>query len=271
MSDGHPVIELCDVHKRLGQQDVLRGVGLALRRSQTTVIIGESGVGKSVALKHIIGLMKPDRGDVWFCSEGAFGGRRVRVPDLGPVELVELRKRFGFLFQMGALFDSMTAGENVAFPMREHTRLSREEIRQRVSRKLALVGLDGFQNQKPAELSGGQKKRVALARAIALDPEVILYDEPTTGLDPVRADVINELIRRLEAELSVTSVVVTHDMASAYKVGDRIVMLHDGQLITDGTPDEVRTCADPRVQRFITGKATEDDLNPLREGPHDHE
>ncbi len=264
MQPRQPVIELNEVHKRLGNQDVLRGVGLKLYRGQTTVVIGESGVGKSVMLKHIIGLMRPDRGDVWFYSDNAFGSHRVRVCDLNQVELVELRKRFGFLFQMGALFDSMTAGENVGFPLREHTKLSRAEIERRVAQKLALVGLDGFQNKKPAELSGGQKKRIALARAISLDPEVILYDEPTTGLDPVRADVINELIRRLQAELSVTSIVVTHDMASAYKVGDRIVMLHEGHFIADGAPDEIRASADPRVVRFITGRASDEDLGVLK-------
>ncbi len=266
MPDGHPIIELNGVYKTLGHLPVLQGVDLRLEKGQTTVIIGESGVGKSVTLKHIVGLMAPDRGDVWFCSESAFGGRRVRVPDLTHVELVELRRHFGFLFQMGALFDSMTAGENVGFPLREHTKLSRAEIDKRVARKLALVGLDGIQDKRPAELSGGQKKRVALARAISLDPEVILYDEPTTGLDPVRGDVINELIRRLQAELEVTSVVVTHDMASAYKVGDRIILLHGGQFIADGSPDEIRASTDPRVQRFIMGKASEEDLCPLSEG-----
>jgi len=265
MKNGDSIVELSDVHKRLGNEYVLRGVSLKLAGGQTTVIIGESGVGKSVTLKHIIGLMKPDRGDVWFRSANAFDGRRVRVPNMNQVQLVELRKRFGFLFQMGALFDSMTAGENVGFPLREHAKLNRKEIDRRVRWKLSLVGLDGFEDKKPAELSGGQKKRVALARAISLDPEVILYDEPTTGLDPIRADVINELIRRLQAELGVTGIVVTHDMASAYKVGDRIVMLHDGQFIADGTPDEIRTSPDPRVQRFITGHADEKDLGPLKE------
>jgi phospholipid/cholesterol/gamma-HCH transport system ATP-binding protein len=270
MQNSHPIIELDNVHKRLGNTDVLRGVSVKLLRGQTTVIIGESGVGKSVTLKHIVGLMDPDRGDVWFCSEHAFEGQRVRVPDLSQVQLVELRQRFGFLFQMGALFDSMTAGENVGFPLREHTKLKRREIEQRVSWKLELVGLDGFQNKRPAELSGGQRKRVALARAISLDPEVILYDEPTTGLDPVRADVINELIRRLQAELGVTSIVVTHDMASAYKVADRILMLHEGQFISDGAPDEIRASQDLRVQRFITGHADEQDLVPLKGTRDDH-
>lgn len=271
MREAYPIVELYDVHKQLGGLHVLRGVGLKLQRGQTTVIIGESGVGKSVALKHIIGLMYPDRGDVWFCSEHAFEGRRVRVPDLSHVELVELRKRFGLLFQMSALFDSMTAGENVGFALREHTKLKWAEIKRRVARKLALVGLDGIQDKRPAELSGGQKKRVALARAIALEPEVILYDEPTTGLDPVRADVINELIRRLQAELKVTTVVVTHDMASAYKVGDRILMLHEGQFIADGSPEAIRASADPRVQRFIMGRANEEDLGVLKGSSDDHE
>ncbi len=263
-SNGRVIVELSDVYKRLGSLQVLSGVNLKLMRGQTTVIIGESGVGKSVTLKHIIGLMRPDQGDVWFQSAGAFDGQRVRVQDLSYVDLVELRKRFGFLFQMGALFDSMTVAENVGFPLREHTALSRSEIDEKVAHKLSLVGLNGIQGKKPAELSGGQKKRVALARAISLDPEVILYDEPTTGLDPVRSDVINELIRRLQGELGVTSVVVTHDMSSAYKVGDRILMLHQGQFISDGSPEEVRASSDPRVQRFITGRADEEDLAPLK-------
>ncbi len=264
MDSTHPIIELSNVWKRLGNLVVLREASLSIERGQTTVIIGESGVGKSVTLKHIVGLMHPDRGEVWFCCPTAFGGRRVRVAGLNGMELVELRRHFGFLFQMGALFDSMTAGENIGFPLREHTKLSRKEIDRIVGEKLALVGLEGFQNKKPAELSGGQRKRVALARAIALSPEVILYDEPTTGLDPVRADVINELIRRLQAELGVTSIVVTHDMASAYKVGDRIVMLHEGRFIADGTPEEIRASQDPRVQRFINGQADDEDLGVLR-------
>jgi phospholipid/cholesterol/gamma-HCH transport system ATP-binding protein len=176
-----------------------------------------------------------------------------------------LRSRFGFLFQLSALFDSMTVGRNIAFPIREHTRKSRSDVERIVKRKLAMVGLEGTQSRWPAELSGGQKKRVALARAIALDPEIILYDEPTTGLDPPRADEINELIRKLQHELNVTSVVVTHDMASARKVGDRVVMLYEGEFIFDGTAEEIMQSADPRVQCFVEGRCTEEVLRELHE------
>jgi len=251
-----PVIELRDVYKRFGPVQVLDGVSLKLRGGQTTVIIGESGVGKSVLLKHMVGLLRPDAGEVFF--------RGRRIDNLPEKELVDVRRRFGFLFQLGALFDSMTAGENVAFPLYEHTDYPPEQIARIVAEKLHMVGLDGIESKKPAELSGGQRKRVALARAIALEPEVILYDEPTTGLDPVRADVINELILKLKRELQVTSVIVTHDMASAYKVADRIVMLHEGRFIADGTPDQIRHSPDPRVQRFIQGRASEQELQVLR-------
>ncbi len=250
------VIELVNVHKRFGPVEVLAGVSLQLERRQTTVIIGESGVGKSVLLKHVVGLLRPDAGEVYF--------RGRRIDNLGDKELVGVRRHFGFLFQLGALFDSMTAGENVAFPLWEHTNYSQERIEQIVAEKLHMVGLDGIRSKRPAELSGGQRKRVALARAIALEPEVILYDEPTTGLDPVRADVINELILKLKRELDVTSVIVTHDMASAYKVADRIVMLHECQFIADGTPEEIRHSRDARVQRFVKGQASQQELRALR-------
>jgi phospholipid/cholesterol/gamma-HCH transport system ATP-binding protein len=250
-----PVIELRDVHKCFGPLPVLRGVDIALREGQTTVIIGESGAGKSVILKHITCLLRPDAGQVFY--------RGKRIDTRGEKELVEIRRRFGFLFQMGALFDSMTAGENVAFPLVEHTNRTKEQIARIVADKLRMVGLDGIQNKRPAELSGGQRKRVALARAIALDPDVVLYDEPTTGLDPVRADVINELILKLARELTITSVVVTHDMTSAYKVADRIIMLHDGLIIADGSPDAIRSSADGRVRRFIEGHADPKDLAAL--------
>ena len=189
---------------------------------------------------------------------------------------MEVRKRFGFLFQMGALFDSSNVLDNVAFPLTEHTRKSREEVQEIARQKLALVGLPDIGAKMPAELSGGQKKRVALARAIALDPEVILYDEPTTGLDPVRADVINELIVKLQKELKVTSIVVTHDMQSAFKVADRIVMLHEGHLIFDGTPQEIQKTDNEVVKRFVLGEASEQELAQLgagayreRHGQHD--
>src|SRR5207237_4569629 len=215
-----------------------------------------SGTGKSVLLKHIVRLRKPDSGEVWF------DGTRV---DLMPErELMELRQRFGFLFQMGALFDSLTVGENIAFPLVEHTHKSPEEIARIVAQKLELVGLPEFEKKMPAELSGGQRKRVALARAIALDPEVILYDEPTTGLDPVRADVINQLIVRLKSELRVTSITVTHDMASAFKIADRLVMLHEGHIIFDGTPEKIKTTDNEIVRRFVLGEADERELAALK-------
>jgi len=235
---------------------VLCGIDLKLYAGQTTVVIGESGTGKSVLLKHIVGLLKPDAGEVYF--------KGTRVDRFRERQLVEIREKFGFLFQGGALFDSMTAAENVGFPIVEHGRRRREEVERTVAEKLRMVGLDGIQSKKPAELSGGQRKRVALARAIALDPEVILYDEPTTGLDPPRADVINELILKLKRELQVTGVVVTHDMTSAYKVADRIAMLYEGQFIADGTPDEIRASDDIRVRRFIEGRAGDEELAGLR-------
>lgn len=251
-----PIIELRNVTKRFGRQLVLDGASLAFRRGETTVVIGESGTGKSVLLKHIVGLLRPDAGEVWV------DGRR--VDRLSAKEWTQVRKRFGVLFQGAALFDSMTAGENVAFPIREHRSLSDAAVQEIVLAKLRMVGLEEFADKKPAQLSGGQRKRVGLARAIAMDPEVILYDEPTTGLDPIRADVINELILKLQRELGVTSIVVTHDMASAYKVADRIVMLYRGRFIADGTPEEIRRSADARVRRFVEGQADEEDLASLR-------
>ncbi len=254
-SNGVPIIRLIDVHKSFDELDVLKGVNLDLRAGETTVVLGESGAGKSVILKHIVRLLRPDSGEVHY--------RDRRIDTLPERELVKLRCRFGFLFQLSALFDSMTVGQNIAFPIREHTKKSRAEIDEIVSTKLDMVGLDGTQSKWPAELSGGQKKRVALARAIAVDPELILYDEPTTGLDPPRADEINELILKLKRELHVTGVVVTHDMASARKVADRIVMLYDGDFIFDGTPEEIQACQDPRVKCFVEGRCEEEVLREL--------
>jgi phospholipid/cholesterol/gamma-HCH transport system ATP-binding protein len=250
-----PLIELKNIHKRFGSQVVLDGLNLTIERGESVVVIGASGSGKSVMLKHIVGLLRPDDGEVWF------DGRR--TDGLQERHLVEMRKRFGFLFQMGALFDSMTCLENIAFPLVEHTRRSRTEIETIAREKLAMVGLPEVGPKMPAQLSGGQRKRVALARAIALEPEVILYDEPTTGLDPIRSDVINELILKLTRELHVTSIVVTHDMASAFKVGKRIVMLYHGRLIFDGTPDQARASGDENLRRFIAGEATDEELGPL--------
>jgi phospholipid/cholesterol/gamma-HCH transport system ATP-binding protein len=251
------LIELRNVHKRFGRLVVLNGVSLGIEEGQSLVVIGASGSGKSVMLKHIVGLLKPDRGEVWFDGE--------RTDTYSERQMDAIRQQFGFLFQMGALFDSLNVEENVAFPLVEHTRKGRDEIARIVSQKLAMVGLDGTQKKMPGELSGGQRKRVALARAIALGPRVILYDEPTTGLDPIRSDVINELILKLKRELNVTSLVVTHDMNSAFKVADRIVMLHEGKLIFDGSPEEIQKSEVPVVRRFVVGEAGDQELAGLRQ------
>jgi phospholipid/cholesterol/gamma-HCH transport system ATP-binding protein len=250
------LIELRNVHKRFGRLVVLNGVSLSIEEGQSLVVIGASGSGKSVMLKHIVGLLKPDKGEVWY------DGRRIDTATEREMDTV--RQEFGFLFQMGALFDSLSVAENVAFPLVEHTKKPANEIARLVQQKLAMVGLDGTQKKMPGELSGGQRKRVALARAIALGPRVILYDEPTTGLDPIRSDVINELILKLKRELNVTSLVVTHDMQSAFKVGDRIVMLHEGKLIFDGTPQEIQKSDVPVVRRFVVGEAGDQELASLR-------
>ena len=250
-----PLLRLVDVYKSFDGLVVLDGIDLSLRRGETTVIIGESGAGKSVILQHMVRLLKPDKGAVYYAD--------TRIDNLPERMLVPIRSRFGFLFQQSALFDSMNVGENIAFPIRQHTRQSDEEIDRCVRKKLEMVGLDGLQSKWPAELSGGQKKRVALARAIALDPELVFYDEPTTGLDPPRADEINELIRKLQREIGVTSVVVTHDMVSARKVADRILMLYEGKFIFDGTPDEIMKTKDPRVRCFVEGKCPDDVLQSL--------
>ena len=249
-------VRLENVYKRFGEHVVLDGVELSLHSGETTVIIGESGAGKSVILKHIVRLLRPDRGKVFFHDR--------RIDNLSERNLAPIRPHFGFLFQLSALFDSMTVGDNVAFPIHEHTQHTKREIDEIVGQKLAMVGLDDLQDSWPSEISGGQKKRVALARAIAVDPEIILYDEPTTGLDPPRADVINELILKLQRELGVTSVVVTHDMASAAKVADRILMLYEGRFIFDGTPEEIIRCEDPRVRCFVEGRCCDEDLQSLK-------
>lgn len=257
-NNGRPLLELRGVHKAFGSLVVLDGLDLALERGKTTVIIGESGSGKSVILKHMVLLLRPDAGEVYF--EGQ------RIDEIPERRLVPIRKQFGFLFQLSALFDSMTVGANVAFPLIEHRRLREAEASEIAEQKLEMVGLGGIQAKMPAELSGGQKKRVALARAIALDPKIILYDEPTTGLDPARGDVINELIIKLKNELHVTSVVVTHDMAGVRKVADRVVMLQDGKLIFDGDVKALDTAKDQRVRHFVEGRASEEDLESLHVG-----
>lgn len=243
--------------KRFESRVILDDISLNIEEGKTTVIIGPSGCGKTVFMKHLIVLERPTAGEVFF--------RGQRIDRLSERSLVPIRMRFGFCFQMGALFDSLTVYENITFPIRQHVKAADwKELDELVKHKLAMVGMDGFQEHFPANLSGGQRKRVALARAIALNPEVILYDEPTTGLDPITSDVINELILKLQRELKVTSVVVTHDMNSAYKIADRIVMFHRGQIIADGSADHIRNHPHDVVQQFIHGRVGEAELAALR-------
>lgn len=259
LHDGADVcIRLRGVHKAFGKTVVLEGLDLDIERGRTTVVIGPSGTGKSVLLKHIVGLLRPDRGEVWFDDR--------RVDQLDESELVAVRMRIGFLFQGGALFDSMDVRGNICFPLREHTKLTREEMDRRCAKVLSLVGMEGVESMMPADLSGGQRKRVALARAIVLEPDVVLYDEPTTGLDPMRADVINELIITLADHLGITSIVVTHDMASANRVADRMVMLYDGRIVADGDPKAFAQVSDDLVQRFINGRAYQEEMEAIRAG-----
>jgi len=239
------LVRLVGVEKRLGRQKVLRGVNLEIREGERMVIIGRSGGGKSVLLKHIIGLMQPDAGEVWF--------RDHDLANLSEEELVPLRKETGMLFQNGALFDSLTVGENVAFPLREKGGIKEDEIQSEVERALKIVDLPKQEHKMPSELSGGMRKRVALARAAIAKPALMLYDEPTSGLDPVVADSINKLMVRLGMELNMTSVIVTHDMVSAREVGDRIAMLHEGRIYCVDEPAVVLESQDPIVKRFVNG------------------
>jgi len=251
------IIVLKNVTKKFDENTVLDNISLSIEKGKTTVVIGPSGCGKTVLIKHLVVLLRPSSGEVYFKDR--------RIDNLPENELNRIRTHYGFLFQGGALFDSLNVAENIMFPIRQHYKITdRSGVDELVNTKLAMVGLEGFQRFYPANLSGGQRKRVALARAIALNPEIILYDEPTTGLDPVRADVINELILKLQKELGETTVVVTHDMKSAYKVADRIVMLHNGRIIADGDTDYIRNHPHPVVQQFIKGEVGEDDLAALR-------
>lgn len=241
------MIEIVDLHKSFGEKVVLDGVNLRVEKSESMVVIGGSGSGKSVLIKHIIGILKPDKGKV--LVDG------IDITSLDEDELYNIRKKFGMLFQMSALFDSLSVWENVAFFLIRHKRLKEDEAKKIAIEKLRLVGLSGVEDLMPSELSGGMKKRVGLARAIAHEPEILLYDEPTTGLDPIMADAINELIIEMKKHLSVTSIAITHDMQSAYKIGDRIAMLYDGKIIEVGTPDEIKNTKNPIVKQFITGSA----------------
>ncbi len=238
------MIEIVNVHKSFNSNKVLRGVNLSINEGETLAIIGKSGSGKSVLLKHIVGLLFPDEGYVVVGNE--------KIDPANPQKLYEIRRKFGYLFQGAALFDSMTVGENIALPLVENDyNLSEEEINKRVSEKLELVGLPGTENLKPAELSGGMKKRVGLARALVTEPQYILYDEPTTGLDPIMSDSIDELIKNLADKLNVTSIVVTHDMFSVKNVSDRIAMLYEGKIYFTGTPEEILNSKDNVITEFI--------------------
>ena len=240
-----PVIEVIDLVKSFDGRRVLDGINMTVRRGETMVIMGGSGCGKTTLLKHLIGVHRPDSGTIAILGKD--------ITRMTMEELNEVRKRFGVNFQFGALYNSMTVGENVALPMVEHTNLSRSVIDIMVKMKLELVGLRDFENLKPAQISGGMKKRVALARAIALDPDILFYDEPTSGLDPITTGVIDQLIMDLSRKLGVTSVVVTHDMGSAFRIADRMVMLYQGKVVASGAPEEVRASDDALVQQFVTG------------------
>jgi phospholipid/cholesterol/gamma-HCH transport system ATP-binding protein len=238
------MIEIKGLYKSFGEQKVLAGVDLQIPARKTTVILGRSGVGKSVLLKHIIGLERPDRGRILIDG--------VDITKLGDTEINEMRKRFGMLFQDAALFDSMTVGANVAFPLREHTQLQEAEIARIVAQKLKQVGLPGEEEKVPAQLSGGMKRRVGLARALALDPEIVLFDEPTAGLDPPMAEAIEELITETQRDLGRTFVVITHSIHTAFHVAHKIAMLDEGKIIAEGSPQTFRKSSNPVVQAFLT-------------------
>jgi phospholipid/cholesterol/gamma-HCH transport system ATP-binding protein len=241
------MIRIVNLHKSFGAKKVLRGVDLTVSKGETMVVIGQSGSGKSVLLKHLIGLLRPDAGEIYVGD--------TEITRLDDDELQKVTKRFGLLFQGAALFDSMTVAENVSFGLERYTSLSPEQIKAAVTESLAKVGLHDVESLMPYQLSGGMKKRVGLARAIAYQPEIMLYDEPSTGIDPIRADAINDLINRLKVDMGVTSVAITHDMVSSYKIADRIAMLYDGQIVETGTPDEIRNSGNPIIQQFIHGHA----------------
>ncbi len=239
-------IEIRDLHKAFGPKEVLRGFSLEAREGETLVILGGSGSGKSVTIKHVVGLLRPDRGEVVVDGD--------RVADLDTDALFALRRKVGYVFQFAALFDSMSVSENVGMGLRRMREVSAAERKERVEECLALVGLEGYGDRSPSELSGGQRKRAGIARAIATRPRYLLYDEPTTGLDPITRAVIDRLINRMKDELGVTGIVITHDMESAFRVADRMAMLHEGVCRLEGTPEEFRTSDDPVVRSFIEGR-----------------
>ncbi|MEX2109699.1 MAG: ATP-binding cassette domain-containing protein [Gemmatimonadaceae bacterium] len=246
------MIKLLDIHKAFGLKKVLEGFSLEVNEGETMVIIGYSGTGKSVAIKHIVGLLEPDRGTVWVDGQ--------EVPRLTRTQLYALRAKIGYVFQFAALFDSLSIGDNVAMGLRKEGKLREPEIMTRVGEALELVDLPGVESKFPAELSGGMRKRVGIARAIARQPKYILYDEPTTGLDPVTSAIIDQLMIRMREKLRVTSIVITHDMRSAYTVGSRIALLYEGRVRQVGTVDEIKHTSDPIVRQFIEGRPDLDDV-----------
>ena len=239
-------IELVDVHKAFGRKQVLRGISVEVGRGETLSLIGFSGAGKSTILKHVVGLIRPDRGSIRVDD--------MEVPKLSRAELYELRRSIGYVFQFAALFDSMTIADNIAMGLRKQGKLTEAQIRERVSDSLERVDLAGYEARFPAELSGGQKKRAGLARAVAFRPRYLLYDEPTSGLDPVTTTTIDRLIRKMQSDLGTTSLVITHDMESAYRISDRIAMLYEGRVVEEGTPDEIRNSQNPIVRGFVEGR-----------------
>ena len=241
------MISLQHLHKSFDGRQVLRDMSIDVARGETVVIVGGSGTGKSVTLKHIIGLLRPDKGKVIVDEHD--------VTAMNDIELNQFRRRFGMSFQEGALFDSMSVFENIAFPLRRHTKMKEDEIRARVEECLEDVHLHGVEKKRPSELSGGMRRRVGFARAISLKPEILLFDEPTTGLDPVISDVVAELICEMDMKLGTTTVTITHDMKVAFKIADRVAMLHQGSIVESGTPEEFQQSKNPIVQQFIDGRA----------------
>ena len=256
-----PVIEVTDLVRKFGQRSVINDITFQIQRGETLVIMGGSGCGKSTLLRHIIGSMKPTSGSVKIFGQ--------EITTMNEREIGSIRKRFGMLFQSGALLASLTVGENVALPLLQHTKKSANEVDAIVEQKLKMVGLSGFENLKPAEISGGMKKRVGLARALALDPELLFSDEPTSGLDPIMTAVVDQLTQKLTHGEHMTAVVVTHDMTSAFRIATRMIMLGHGDIIAQGTPDEIRNNPSPEVQQFINGEA--DGAIPLNLSQEEHE
>jgi len=241
------MIRIVDLHKAFGLKKVLQGVNLDLKQGETLAVIGQSGSGKSVLIKHIIGILRPDKGQIFVDG--------VEITSLKDDELHKITRRFGMLFQGVALFDSMTVAQNVSFGLERHTDFSQERIQELVAESLDKVGLKECEGLMPHELSGGMRKRVGLARAIAYRPDIILYDEPSTGIDPIRADAINDLINMMKREMNISTIVITHDIVSAYKVADRIAMLYEGKIVEVAAPGEIRNSKNPVIQQFIHGRA----------------